>query len=103
MVVPPVLSWMIDMPLVIWMATGALPTPVMLKLIVFEPFCQFDSVIAARSVQRPCESAQTPSPLLASLVSAVLLTTKGGLTTRLAAGAPDALLLLLLLFMSRAV
>ena len=40
------------------------------------PGIQSASVIAARRVQRPSESAQTPLPVAASGVSAVLLTTK---------------------------
>ena len=57
-----------------WMVTGA--GPGRLKLIVFWPAFQFDSVSAARNVHWPVESAQIPSPLVASGVSAVLVTTK---------------------------
>src|SRR5690349_4235012 len=56
------------------MVTGAVPGR--LKLIVLGPLAQFASVIAARRVQRPCESAHRPSPGLASTASAVLVTVK---------------------------
>src|SRR5436305_13157595 len=89
MTTPPLRSWTIDMAEVSWIVAGVLPE--VLNSIRFAPGCQFDSVIAARSVHRPVESAHSPSPLFASGVSAVLLTVKVKFAAAavLAAAVPD--------------
>src|SRR3954468_5510827 len=72
-------SDMVELPS--WMVTGA--GPGRLKLTCCVPACWFDSVMAARSVQRASESAHTPSPGTASGVSAALVT----VNVKLVAGA----------------
>src|ERR1043165_6680196 len=52
------------------------PAPAMLKEIESVPACAFDSMMAARRVQLPVPSLQTPSPGLLSAPSPVELTTK---------------------------
>src|SRR4051794_34644709 len=75
----PLRSWMRDRAEGSWMVAGVAPG--MLNSMRLSPVSQFDSVIAARNVQRPRESAQTPSPLFVSGVSEVVLTTMVALAT----------------------
>jgi len=74
MVTPPVRSLRCGRTPVSVIRTGAVAS--ILKRIRSGPRLQLDSVIAARRVQRPRESAHAPSPGAASAVSDVLVTVK---------------------------